>query len=178
MIRFLEEGPVWHKWPEGLLAQLLQQPGRAVLLLDGLDEIFDVKTREDAVNDIQRFSSEHAHTPVVVTSRVVGYQPQRLRNAEFRHFMLQDLDAGQIDSFIDRWHEETFESAEQAAPKRERLKKGIHNSKSIAMLAGNPLLLTMMAILNRNQELPRDRVDLYERRVTVTSRSMGHGARR
>ncbi len=29
------------------------------------------------------------------------------------------------------------------------------------MLAGNPLLLTMMAILNRNQELPRDRVDLY-----------------
>ena len=29
------------------------------------------------------------------------------------------------------------------------------------MLAGNPLLLTMMAILNRNQELPRDRADLY-----------------
>ena len=37
----------------------------------------------------------------------------------------------------------------------------IRDSKSIAMLAGNPLLLTMMAILNRNQELPRDRSDLY-----------------
>jgi predicted NACHT family NTPase len=52
-------------------------------------------------------------------------------------------------------------NAEQAAPKRERLRKAINDSKSIAMLAGNPLLLTMMAILNRNQELPRDRVDLY-----------------
>ncbi len=55
------------------------QPGRVVLLLDGLDEIFDVPTREAVVNDIHRFSSEYAHTPILVTSRVVGYQPQRLR---------------------------------------------------------------------------------------------------
>ena len=160
-VRFLEEAPVWHDWPAGLLEQLLAQPGRIVLLLDGLDEIFDLQTREEVVNDIQRFSTEHAQTPIVVTSRVVGYQSHQLREAEFRHFMLQDLDAAQIDAFIDRWHEQTFDDAAQAAPKLERLKKAIGNSKSIAMLAGNPLLLTMMAILNRNQELPRDRVDLY-----------------
>ena len=41
------------------------------------------------------------------------------------------------------------------------MQKAIRESKSIGMLAGNPLLLTMMAILNRNQELPRDRADLY-----------------
>ena len=160
-VRFLEEAPVWHKWSRGLLDRLLAQPGRAVLLLDGLDEIFDLQTREAVINDIQRFSSESAHTPILVTSRVVGYQPQRLRDAEFRHFMLQDLDADQIAAFVDRWHAETFDSEEQAAPKRERLKKAIKDSKAIAMLAGNPLLLTMMAILNRNQELPRDRADLY-----------------
>ena len=160
-VRFLEEAPIWHEWNRGLLDRLLQQPGRVVLLLDGLDEIFDLKTREEVVNDIQRFSSESAQTPIVVTSRVVGYQPQRLRDAEFRHFMLQDLDAAQIDAFVDRWHEQTFDDAEQAAPKRDRLKKAIKDSKSISMLAGNPLLLTMMAILNRNQELPRDRADLY-----------------
>ncbi len=161
LVRFLEEGQVWHTWPAGVLQRLLDQSGRAILLLDGLDEIFDAKTREDVVNDIQRFINQQAQTPVVITSRVVGYQSQRLRDAEFRHFMLQDLNAAQIDAFIDRWHEETFESAEQAAPKRERLKKGIRDSKSIAMFARNPLLLTMMAILNRNQKLPRDRVELY-----------------
>ena len=78
-VRFLEEAPVWHEWPRGLLDRLLAHPGRVVLLLDGLDEIFDVQTREAVINDIQRFSSESAHTPILVTSRVVGYQPQRLR---------------------------------------------------------------------------------------------------
>ncbi len=160
-IRYLEEGPVWHEWPRGLPKELVGQPGRVVLLLDGLDEIFDLATRDAVINDIQRFSSQFPHTPVVVTSRVVGYQPQRLRDAEFRHFMLQDLDTEQIDAFVHRWHDETFDDAEQAVPKRDRLKKAIRDSKSIALLAGNPLLLTMMAILNRNQELPRDRADLY-----------------
>ena len=160
-IRYLEQSQCWHQWPHGLLDQLIGQPGRVVLLLDGLDEIFDVVTRNEVINDILRFSGQFPHLPIVVTSRVVGYQPHRLRDAEFRHFMLQDLDADQIAAFIERWHEETFEDAELARPKRERLEKAIRDSKSIAMLAGNPLLLTMMAILNRNQELPRDRADLY-----------------
>lgn len=160
-IRYLEESQGWHQWPRGLLKRLAGQSGRLVLLLDGLDEIFDVPTRNAVVNDIQRSSSQFPSLPVVVTSRVVGYQAQRLRDGEFRHFMLQDLDADQIAAFIERWHEVTFDDAERAAPKRERLQKAIRDSKSIAMLAGNPLLLTMMAILNRNQELPRDRADLY-----------------
>ena len=160
-VRFLEEAPVWHEWPRGLLGRLLEQPGRVVLLLDGLDEVFDVPMRESVINDIQRFGSQFANVPVVLTSRVVGYQAQRLREAEFRHFMLQDLDSTQITDFLNRWHEVTFDDPTQAAPKRDRLQKAIGESKSIAMLAGNPLLLTMMAILNRNQELPRDRADLY-----------------
>ncbi|MEA5600108.1 HEAT repeat domain-containing protein [Nostoc sp. UHCC 0252] len=83
-------------------------------------------------------------------------------NAEFRHFILQDLDSEQIQDFIYRWHELTFTDAVDKVRKRERLQRGIEASKAIAELAGNPLLLTMMAILNRNQELPRKRAELYE----------------
>ncbi|HEX3151355.1 MAG TPA: NACHT domain-containing protein [Gemmataceae bacterium] len=160
-IRFLEESPFWHEWPRGLLARLFGQTGRGVLLLDGLDEVFEVPKRESVINDIARFSSQYANVPIVVTSRVVGYQAQRLRDADFRHFMLQDLDSTQITDFVNRWHEVTFDDPAQAAPKQDRLQKAIRDSKSVAMLAGNPLLLTMMAVLNRNQELPRDRADLY-----------------
>ena len=119
------------------------------------------------VNDIQRFSNQYKSVRIIVTSRVVGYQSERLRDADFRHFMLQDLSTGtteqpgQIDQFLDRWHDVTFDNAIEGEQKRERLRKAIKNSKPIAMLAGNPLLLTMMAILNRNQRLPDDRVDLY-----------------
>jgi predicted NACHT family NTPase len=47
--------------------------------------------------------------------------------------------------------------------KRDRLLGSIDNSSAFRELAGNPLLLTMMAILNRFEELPRDRATLYER---------------
>jgi hypothetical protein len=50
---------------------------------------------------------------------------------------------------------------------KQRLKDAIENSKAIGNLADNPLLLTMMAILNRRQELPRDRADLYDQASRV-----------
>ena len=50
---------------------------------------------------------------------------------------------------------------------KQRLKEAIANSKAIQNLADNPLLLAMMAILNRRQELPRDRADLYDQASRV-----------
>jgi HEAT repeat protein len=163
-LKYLHEASTWHRLNQQTLKHLLEQPNRVVLLLDGLDEVFDPAEREQVVNDIHRFSNEYKQVRMVVTSRVVGYQPHRLRNAEFRHFMLQDLDDDQIGTFLDRWHEVTFDKSQQteAESKRDRLDKAIKHSKSIRQLAGNPLLLTMMAVLNRHQELPRDRVDLYQ----------------
>ncbi|MEH2399682.1 HEAT repeat domain-containing protein [Nostoc sp.] len=141
--------------------------GNALVMFDGLDEVFDPGKREDIITDIHRFTNDYPDVQVIVTSRIIGYKPQRLLNAEFRHFILQDLDSEQIQDFINCWHELTFTDAVDKVRKRERLKKGIEASKSIAELAGNPLLLTMMAILNRNQELPRDRADLYNQASRV-----------
>ncbi|OKH32890.1 NTPase [Nostoc calcicola FACHB-389] len=141
--------------------------GNALVMFDGLDEVFDPGKREDVITDIHRFTNEYPDVQVIVTSRIIGYKPQRLLNAEFRHFILQDLDSEQIQDFIYRWHELTFTDAVDKERKRERLQRGIETSKSIAELAGNPLLLTMMAILNRNQELPRDRATLYDQASRV-----------
>jgi predicted NACHT family NTPase len=141
--------------------------GNALVMFDGLDEVFDPGKREDVITDIHRFTNDYPNVQVIVTSRIIGYKPQRLLNAEFRHFILQDLDSEQIQDFINRWHELTFTDAVDKVRKRERLQRGIAASKSIAELAGNPLLLTMMAILNRNQELPRDRATLYDQASRV-----------
>ncbi len=166
-LRYLHEAQTWHRLNQQTLDHLLKQQDRVMLLLDGLDEIFDSVQRERVLNDIHRFSNNYPQTTIILTSRVVGYKPQRLRDAEFRHFMLQDLDEKQIDTFLEKWHDVTFDKEEEAETKRERLSKAIKDSKSIAMLAGNPLLLTMMAILNRYQELPRDRAELYSQASRV-----------
>jgi hypothetical protein len=164
---YLHKASTWHRLNQQTLDHLLQQPGRVVLLLDGLDEIFDPAHREQVINDIHRFSNDYRNAQIFVTSRVVGYQHRRLRDAGFHHVMLQDLDPDQITQFLDQWHDVTFSSTADSETKRARLKKAIQDSKPIAMLAGNPLLLTMMAILNRHQELPRDRIDLYEQATRV-----------
>jgi predicted NACHT family NTPase len=150
-----------HKLQEQLKA------GNALFMFDGLDEVFDPGRREDVIADIHRFTNEYPNVQVIVTSRVIGYKAQRLRDAEFKHFMLQDLEPEQIQDFINRWHSDTFTDKIDGDRKKERLQRAIDTSNSIAELAGNPLLLTMMAILNRNQELPRDRAELYNQASRV-----------
>ena len=164
-LSYLHKAYSLHRFNQNALADLLKsRPGRFLLLLDGLDEIFDRQEREQVISDIHRFSNEYKGVRIIVTSRVVGYEAHRLRDAEFRDFMLQDFDEEQIAQFLSRWHEVIFaENRAEGERKQERLAKAIKDSRPIKLLAGNPLLLTLMAIINRNQELPRDRVRLYEK---------------
>ncbi|MBD1934363.1 HEAT repeat domain-containing protein [Funiculus sociatus] len=135
--------------------------GKISVMFDGLDEVFDPAKRDEVITDIHRFTNEYPKARVIVTSRIIGYKPQRLRDAQFRHFMLQDLESEKIEDFLYRWHELTFTDEADKIRNRERLQRAIETSLAIGELAGNPLLLTMMAILNLNQELPRDRPELY-----------------
>ena len=81
--------------------------------------------------------------------------------------MLQDLDQDQIEEFIDIWHRLTYGDIGERQRKQERLQRAVQQSRAIQELAGNPLLLTLMAILNRGEELPQDRARLYEKASEV-----------
>ena len=158
-------GSICHLNQHQLQEQL--KAGDAVVMFDGLDEIFDPGKREDVITAIHRFTNEYPRVRVIVTSRIIGYKPQRLQDAEFHHFILQDLNAEQIQDFVHRWHELTFTDAGEKARISQRMKKALEYSSTIRDLAGNPLLLTIMAILNRGQELPRDRAELYNQASRV-----------
>ena len=135
----------------------------SVVLFDGLDEVFDPTLRKEVITAIHRFADEYPRARVLVTSRIIGYQHQSWRDEGFRHFMLQELDNVQIEDFLGRWHRGAYEEARIGNVKRQLLARAIADSAAIRQLACNPLLLTMMAILNRTQDLPRDRVRLYEK---------------
>ena len=166
ILEFFHQGNVICHFPQQELHSRLQQ-GNVLVLFDGLDEVFDPAQREEVITDIHRFTNNYPKIRAIVTSRVIGYKAQKLRDAEFRHFMLQDLEEEQIEEFIQNWHKLTFNDEADKIRKRDRLKQAISNSSAIRELAGNPLLLTMMAILNRNQELPRDRAELYNQASRV-----------
>ena len=161
---FLEKGSgvIYHIPQQELHGKL--EKGEAIVMFDGLDEVFDPTKREMVITDIHRFTNDYKKVRVIVTSRVIGYKPQRLRDAEFYHFMLQDLDEEQIDNFITCWHDIIYENEEEETKKwiMGRLKQAIKGFSAIKEIARNPLLLTMMAIMNRNQELPKYKADLYQ----------------
>ena len=161
---FLEKGSgVIYRIPQQELHGKLEK-GEAIVMFDGLDEVFDPTKREMVITDIHRFTNDYKKVRVIVTSRVIGYKPQRLRDAKFHHFMLQDLDEEQIDNFITCWHDIIYENEEEETKKwiMGRLKQAIKGFSAIKEIARNPLLLTMMAIMNRNQELPKYKADLYQ----------------
>ena len=137
------------------------QVGEAAVYLDGLDEIFDGPTRGSVIEEVAAFTARYSRAPVVVNSRILSYEPERLRNAGFAHATLEDFDDSQVSDFLRKWHDAAEDSAAERARLIAQLERAFRESRAVRDLAGNPLLLTMMAILNRNQDLPRDRVELY-----------------
>jgi hypothetical protein len=161
-LEYLEQaaGMRWHLEQNALKNWLLEK--NSIFLFDGLDEIFDLAQRREITTAIHRFAHEYPLAQIIVTSRVVGYQHQAWNDEGFRQFMLQDLDQDKIETFLQRWHKAAYEAADDGEKKRLLLESAIKDSAAIRQLAGNPLLLTMMAVLNRTQDLPRDRAELYE----------------
>ncbi|MCY7393038.1 MAG: NACHT domain-containing protein, partial [Leptolyngbyaceae cyanobacterium CAN_BIN12] len=138
-----------------------------LVMFDGLDEVFDRATQAAIIDDMIRFAGQYPQAQILITSRVIGYSPEKLQQAEFRHFTIQPLETAEIHEFIDRWYNLAMGSDGNQERLKLRLKDAIANSKAIQNLADNPLLLTMMAILNRRQELPRERAELYDQASRV-----------
>ncbi|GAA3301683.1 HEAT repeat domain-containing protein [Dactylosporangium vinaceum] len=166
---------------EALLAHL--QAGRPVLfLLDGLDEILDPQWRGDVAERIATFATRYPRVRVLVTSRLAGYPRGALARGGFEHFTLDDLDDGQIDAFLRAWHGPVSgpvgdPAAPTAEQRRAQLREAIAGSAALRELAGNPLLLTILSVTARTQELPRERWTLYDHAANVLIRHWDVGRR-
>jgi energy-coupling factor transporter ATP-binding protein EcfA2 len=149
-----------------LKQQLETRP--CLIIFDGLDEIFDLRLRDKVTQEIIGFSGEYPQARVVVTSRMIGYEGKALQAADFREYTLLDLNREQIKTFAQGWFKLVFkDKPEEAESRYQRIETALQNSPAIRQLAGNPLLLTMIAIIAKHQELPRERTKLYEHATKV-----------
>ncbi|MEU0203629.1 MULTISPECIES: HEAT repeat domain-containing protein [unclassified Streptomyces] len=153
--------------PPPVLEELLAN-GRALVVFDGLDELFDPKVRARTAQRIAAFAVRRPSARIVVTSRVIGYQRTVLDAAGFSHYMLQDLDEDRIGAFVRGWYRVSCPNDPvQAGRLTERLTSAVQGSPPPREMSGNPLLLTVLAIIGRRQTLPHNRRSVYEHAVTV-----------
>jgi predicted phosphodiesterase len=142
--------------------------GRALLILDGLDEINDPTLRAGFCEQVDRIARANKDTPIIVTSRIVGYRELGVRlSAEFEHLTLAGFERDEKDAFARNWCKlvEPPDAWEKAT---EDLIRDIHSSNRIERLTANPMLLTTMALVKRSVgRLPQRRVELYDEAVKV-----------
>jgi formylglycine-generating enzyme required for sulfatase activity len=161
-----------------LLADALQR-GRALVLLDGLDEVLE--GRAFVAARVEDFFRQHAPAGnrLVVTSRIVGYREAPLRaegpipsGAEgLTTVTLVDFQREQIEQFAHNWchafevatHGDTPEAHRAAETEKGELLQAVFSNPGVERLASNPLLLTILALIKRQGvTLPHRRVELYE----------------
>ncbi|ODG98659.1 hypothetical protein A4S05_08150 [Nostoc sp. KVJ20] len=152
--------------PKGFFEHWLDD-GRALILLDGLDEIAKPSDRHEFVKIIQSFLGQYSQNRAIITSRPAGYSREFFGTDEFPHYHLEKFDNSQINLFIQQWYNSRLpNNREKAQERQESLKKALATQKRIKLLARNPLLLTIIALIHRyDAHLPRQRHKLYEQAV-------------
>jgi HEAT repeat protein len=162
--------------PTGFFEHWLER-GRALILLDGLDEVVDEAQRRKVAEQIETFLHQYQDNPAVITSRPAGYRWDFFNLDEFPHYTLESFDDKQVATFIDHWYDSRLkEDPAQADRRKADLQKAFARNERIRLLAKNPLLLTIITLIHRYQaELPRQRCKLYEKAVETLLTSWDSG---
>ena len=146
--------------------------GTCLVLLDGLDEVFNQQVRQQIVDKIEEFVNEFPNNKFVITSRIAGYREVKL-SQRFSHFTITEMEPEQVERFLDRWCLAVEKAQrpdasqhywqQEADHQSGELKEAIAASEGVKRMTGNPLLLTILALIHRNgSRLPNQRVKLYE----------------
>jgi hypothetical protein len=137
---------------------------------------------------LKNFTLQHKHEKstyynrFLITSRVAGYDQMAFPN--YPHYTIAELTTEQIEDFLPRWcranirrdislatdgnNESEKEQiiSKEAMQMASNLSSAIKGQEGVNELAENPLLLTLLAVMQQNSiVLPRQRVELY--RVVV-----------
>ncbi|MCP4372081.1 MAG: signal transduction protein, partial [Deltaproteobacteria bacterium] len=151
--------------------------GRAVVLLDGMDEVAEKGLRQRVARLVEKFAVRYPRNRYVVTSREVGYEGAARIGAEFGLAQVRDFSPAEVRRFVRDWTQAVETTlAGRASPdilrlareQAERLIQAIERNVRVSELAVNPLLLTVIALVHRYRaQLPERRSELYEEAVEV-----------
>ncbi len=159
---------------DGLVREAFRE-GTALVMLDGLDEVTNLSLRYTVVERVAEFFLNHrAGNKFLITSRIVGYREVRPTVTDLEECTLADFDDGEIEEFVTRWtialekgaSGDTAPARQDAEGERLGLLEAVQRNPGVRRLAANPLLLTILALMKRQGvELPRRRVELYQKYV-------------
>jgi NACHT conflict system protein/NACHT domain-containing protein len=158
--------------PEGWARRVLDS-GRAMVLVDGVDEV-GAGHRHEVKSWLRKLSSAFPATLIVVTSRTAAADQRWLAQEGFGCVLLEPMNADDIEALVTRWHKAaaaggTVRPDTDLAAVQRRLLNQLDSRPHLRTLAASPLLCAMLCALNlaHRSELPRDRMDLYRKALSM-----------
>ncbi|MEZ5403766.1 MAG: NACHT domain-containing protein [Bryobacteraceae bacterium] len=146
----------------GARADEILNAGRALILLDGLDEVRDAD-HDRVRRGIEEFSSDWERCTVVVTCRIAAREHVYER---FTEVQMAEFDERQIRQFAEGWFRTKGVFAKAA-----EFVKHLNSNKPLRDLASRPLLLTLLCLIYEERtDFEGDRAELYKEAFDVMLR--------
>ena len=152
--------------PPGTFEYLLLN-GRVIVIFDGLDELLETSYRQEISNDVESFCNLYPSVPVLVTSRLIGYEQAPLDEKIFETFRLAPFDGNQVQEYVEKWFSVAYTDLK---PKQQhsKVKAFLKESRIVPDLCSNPLMLALMCNIYRGENyFPKNRPDIYEKCATM-----------
>lgn len=156
----------------------------ALLILDGLDEIYNIRERRRAKKVIDHFAESYPHCRILVTCRSAVYRQNSLwaLSDRFSVMELAPYSWAQVSQYIRNWYTSAAENrpislgGKEVATTRARqyaadLVHTLRSNTNLWSIARQPLLLALLVLIHEeNQHLPQNRAELYEKTVHLLHR--------
>ncbi|MFC8626473.1 NACHT domain-containing protein [Streptomyces anulatus] len=160
--------PLHGSAPAGWADRLLQQ-GRALVLVDGVDEVPD-RLRKRTERWLKDLIIAYPRARYVVTTRPSAVPETWLSSSGFEPHSLLAMSQEDVRAFIEHWHRaarsECRSEEERAELDRyeKALRRAVGTRRDLGLLATNPLMCALLCALNRDRrmQLPRARKELYD----------------
>lgn len=145
------------------------QSGKALLLIDGLDEISNDRDRIKFVNQLRIFLATYPNVSIITTSRKAGFRAIGGILADYcSKYEIANLSEDEIRELSKKWHIAIIDNSNNTIKESNELVEQILSDRRIKALAENPLLLTTLLFVKRwAGYLPTKRHILYQEMIKL-----------
>jgi len=145
--------------------EYLLSNGHLFVIFDGLDELLDPSYRREISADIESFCDLFPSVPVLVTSRIVGYEQAPLSSNRFETFCIEPFDDAQVSEYAKKWFaNDPTDPNLSIDESRQHTETFLKESLIVSDLRSNPLMLALMCNLYRGAGyIPRNRPEVYKK---------------